>query len=458
MASYCMLQSTAVTALPRIQEQVGATQSAASWVMTAFLISSSVATPILGRLGDAYGKKRLTLVTLVLLAAGSVLAAIATNIAVLIVARVVQGVAGGLFPLAFGMVRDEMPTRLVPIGISLISSLMAIGFAAGMMTSGPILHAFGYGWIFLLPGLVAALAAVAMLFLVPESPTRSRERVPLLPALLLAGWLVPLLVGVTSAPAAGWISLRALGLIALAVVACAVWAVVEWRLPVPLIDLRMMTVRGVWSANVVALTTGLAMFAGFTFYPQFSQVPRSEGYGLGASVIEAGHITLPQTVGAFALGFLVPMVARRIGTRQVVVAGSLLTAAGAGMAAYFHDETWQMYVVSGLTGVGVAAVYACLANAVVAAVRPDQTGAVTGMNANIRTIGGAFGSAIAATLIAARTGPTGYPAEQGYVNVFTFIMMAAVLAAAAGLLIPSGGRRTTLQPAGERAAARSTSA
>lgn len=441
VGAYCILQSTAVTTLPRIQAELGTSQAAASWVMTAFLIAASVAAPVLGRLGDAYGKKRTLVFTLLLLIAGSVGAALATSISVMIVARVVQGAAGGVFPLAFGIVRDEMPARLVPVGIGLISSLMGVGFATGMVTSGPILTQFGYAWIFLLPGCVAIVAVLGLIFFVPESAAQSGEKVPVLPGILLAGWLVPLLVSVTSAPSRGWLSAWVLGLLALAVAVCLLWMHVELRVRVPLVDLRLMRRRGVWSANLVALMTGMAMYAGFTFYPQFPQAPTSTGYGFGVSVLEAGYLTLPSAVCSFLVGFVVVPFARRIGTGRVIVAGSLVTSAAGLLAACLHEEKWQLFVVAGLTGIGVGAVFACLANAIITAVPSDQTGVATGMNANIRTVGGAIGSAIAASLITAHVGSLGFPSERGYENAFMFISFSALMAAAAGLLVLDDRRR-----------------
>lgn len=443
VSSYALLQSMSVPTMPTIQAELHASQSATAWVLTAFLLSASVATPIVGRLGDSYGKKKMFVISILMLAVGSLVAALAPNISVMILARVVQGVGGGCLPLAFGIIRDELPHKHVPTAIGLTSSLLAVGFGVGIVVAGPIMDGLGYHWIFLLPMLVAILAALGALFLVPESPVRSGEHIPVLPGVLLGGWLVALLVGASRAPHWGWGSWQVVGLMALAVVLFCAWVYTESHVRIPLVDLRMMRLRGVWTANLVALLIGVAMYGSFGFFPQFNQTPSSAGYGFTASVTESGHMMLPTAILSFICGFITARLAQAIGTRQVIVIGSAITAVGVFMAAFQHTEKWDMYVAGGITGLGTGLCFACLANAVVDAVPPAQTGIATGMNSNIRTIGGSIGTAITTSLVTADVQKSGYPVEHGYVVGFCFLAGAAVLAALAGLLIPGRGRRTS---------------
>ena len=166
-------------------------------------------------------------------------------------------------------------------------------------------------------------------------------------------------------------------------------------------------------------------------------------------MIEAGYMTLPSSLISVAAGLVVARAISSIGGSRLITLGSLLTAIGAAVSAFAHDEKRQMYLASGLTGLGVITVFACLANAIVDAVPPEQTGVATGMNANIRTVGGAIGSAIAATLITAQTQPSWYPAEPGYINAFAFVIVAAVAAAMAGPLIPRARRLAAPSSPGE---------
>jgi len=440
VCSYSLLQSLTVPTLPRIQQELGTDQSTAAWVLTAFLLSASVATPIGGRLGDSRGKRRILVLALVALSVGSVVASVATSIEVMIAARVIQGLGGAALPLAFGIIRDELPASRVPGAIAATSSLLAVGFGIGIVVAGPIVDTLGYHWLFLLPALVSAGGALAAMLVVPESPAVSAAAVSLLPAFLLAGWLVALLLAVSKAPQWGWTSTAVVALMGAAGLLLVLWLWAELRAAVPLIDVRLMASRGVWTANLVALLVGVNMYGSFGFLPQFNQTPTENGYGFGATVAEAGHMMLPAAIGTFVCGLVAARLATRIGLRPVIVLGCLLASSGMWMSAFLHDVKWELYVAGGLTGLGTGLTFACLANAVVASVPAGQTGAATGMNANIRIIGGAVGAALMTTFVTADRGPSGFPVEHGYTLGFAFLAAAGLVAGLAGLLIPGRAR------------------
>ena len=289
MAAYALLQSLVVPVLTTVQTQLHTTQDAATWVLTAYLLSASIMTPILGRVGDMVGKERIFVLTLVALALGSALAALATSIGVMIVARVIQGVGGGMVPVAFGIIRDEFPAEKVTGAVGSLASLTAVGAGLGIVLAGPIVDALGFRWLFWLPMILTVVAAVAAVLFVPESPVRSPGRISWLPAILLSAWLVALLVALSEAPVWGWGSDRVIGLLAFSVAACAAWIFAELRARTPLIDMRMMRLRAVWTNNLVALLLGLGMYAMFAFLPEFLQTPRAlAGYGFSASIMRVG--------------------------------------------------------------------------------------------------------------------------------------------------------------------------
>ncbi|MCX5043831.1 MFS transporter [Aldersonia sp. NBC_00410] len=436
-ASFALMQSMTVPVIPSIEAQMHTDQTTVTWVLTAYLLSASVFTPIIGRIGDAVGKERMLVFSLAMLCAGSVFAALSTSIGLLIAARVVQGVGGGVMPLSFGIIRDEFPHHKVAGAVSVVSSLTAVGFGAGIVAGGPIVHGLGYAWLFWLPAIVTALAGLAALVFVPESPVRTPGRIPVLPALLLSGWLICLLLALSRAPHWGWSSPKVIALVALAVVIAIAWVLVETHAKVPLVDMRMMRLRGVWTTNLVALLVGVGMYAAFGFLPQFIQTPTHAGYGFGASVTESGLVMLPMAIASFITGLIAAPLAVRIGPKVVVVLGCSLGSVAMFSMAFFHDEVWQVAAVSGLAGFGVGLTFACLAGLIIASVPPEQTGVASGMNANIRTIGGSIGSAVMSSIVAAKLLPDGLPAESGYTAGFVFLGAVFVVAAFAGLTIPA---------------------
>lgn len=435
-AAFALLQSLVIPVLAEIQAELHTDQSTVTWVLTAYLLSASVFTPIVGRIGDRVGKEKILVLTLAALCLGSLLAALATNIAVMVVARVIQGAGGGVLPLVFGITRDEFPATEVPRVVGFMASLAAIGGGLGTTVGGWIVNVLGYHWLFWLPMLVTGATAVAAYFIVPESPVRSTGRISVGPAVLLSGWLVGSLLAVSEGPSWGWASGRVAGLLGGAALLFVLWIVVECRVESPLIDMRMMRMASVWTTNVVALLVGFGMYACFAFLPRFSQTPVSAGYGFGATISESGLILLPGSITMFLFSSYSTHAVRVIGSKFVVVLGCLIVAGSMVGFALLHDEKWQVYVGYGVLGAGMGLVFACLANLIVAAVPPHQTGVASGMNANIRTIGGALGSAVMATVVTAGAQVDGLPNEAGYTAGFLMLSGAMLVAAAVALAIP----------------------
>jgi EmrB/QacA subfamily drug resistance transporter len=436
VGAYALLQSLVNPVLGTIATDLHTDQDTVTWVLTAYLLSASIFTPIMGRLGDIVGKERIFVVTMVALAAGSLLAALATNITVMIVARAIQGVGGGVLPLAFGIVRDEFPKEKVSGAVGFLASLTAVGAGLGIVLAGPIVKLLDYHWLFWLPMGVTAAAGVAAYFFVPASPMRTPGRISALPAVLLSAWLVCLLLALSEAPDWGWASARVLGLLAATLVLAAGWMLSETRAATPLIDLTMMRRPAVWTNNLVALLLGCSLYAIFAFLPQFVQTPSSAGYGFGASITRSGLMLLPMAVVMFVLGLWSGRLSEAFGGKTVVITGCLIGLASMAVFAFAHTRPWEIYVGTALMGAGFGLVFSAMSSLIVAAVPQEQTGVASGMNANIRTIGGSIGAALTASVVTAHLQPSGLPTEAGYTHGFALLGLTLLVAAGAGLLIP----------------------
>ena len=434
--AFALLQSLVAPALTDIQHELHTTQSGVAWVLTAYLLSASVATPIVGRLGDMYGKEHVLMIVLGILAAGTLIAALADSIGMLVAGRVVQGVGGGIFPLAFAIIRDEFPREKVAGGIGLMSSLLGIGGGAGVVLAGVIIDRLSYHWLFWIP-LVAVLVAMGLTHrFVPESPVKAPGRINWRAGFLMSAGLAAVLLAVSQADHWGWGSARLLGLLAAGLGLCAAWVAVELRSAVPLVDMRMMRIRGVWTTNLVAALFGVGMYSSFVLLPGLVQEPESTGYGFGASVTAAGLFLLPSTVAMVVIGQFAGRLDRRFGSRRALLAGSGFAIASYAMLALTHGERWEIYVASALLGIGIGLAFAAMANLIVQSVSQQQTGVATGMNTVMRTIGGAFGGQVVASILASGTVTGGHPSEHAY--VVAFVLCAGALAAGliAGLRIP----------------------
>jgi EmrB/QacA subfamily drug resistance transporter len=454
--AFSLAQTMVVPAIPEIQREFGASPADATWVLTAFLLTSSVATPLLGRLGDMYGKERLLLVALGFFGLGGVVAAVAGSLPVLIAGRAVQGIGGAMFPLAIGIVRDEFPREKIATGIGTISAMFGIGGGAGLVIAGVLVDNGGIQWIFWLSVIATALAAFGTWRYVPESPVRMQARVDYGGGLLLSLSLLALLLGVSEGNSWGWGSARVLGLFAVALALAVAFALFERRTTDPIVDMRLMSQRTVSTTNAVAFAVGFAMFGSFILIPELVQTPPAAGYGFGSSVTAAGMFLLPSSVVMLFAGPLSGRLGNRFGSKVPLALGSAAAAAAYLWLAAAHGAKIDIYLGSTLLGLGIGLAFAAMANLVVQAVPQEQTGVATGINSIMRSIGGAIGAQVAAALVSANVvhvGKVVLPAESGYTDAFAMSGVAAVVALLVTFAVPGirAGRRRSPTVATEAA-------
>src|SRR5256714_1908724 len=258
--SYALLQSLVVPALPQIQASLHTSEGAVGWILTAFLLSASVATPIIGRFGDMYGKERLLLIVLLMLAFGTLISAVASSLWLLLLGRVIQGAGGGIFPLAFSIIRDEFPNERVPGAIGLVSALLGIGRRAGGVFAGIVTENLSYHWLFWVPLAMIVFTPYLTWGPIPEPPPHTPAEINYRAAGLMTVGVSGVLLAITETSTWGWGSPKTLGLLALGVLVIAAWVREELRSREPLVDMRMMAIRGVWTTNTVAFLIGVGMY------------------------------------------------------------------------------------------------------------------------------------------------------------------------------------------------------
>ncbi len=348
----------------------------------------------------------------------------------MLVGRVIQGAAGGIFPLAFGIIRDEFPRERVAGGVGLMSALLGVGGGAGVVLAGPIADRLSYHYLFWLPLIPIAAATVLTQLLVPESPVRVPARVNWAAAVLMATGLVLVLVAVSQAPTWHWLSAKTLGCIAAGIVFLVLWVWVEVRSETPLVDMRMMRIRGVWTTNAVAFLLGFGMYASFILVPEFVET-NGQNYGFSADVTHAGLFLLPATVAMLVVGAQTGRLERRFGSKPPLLAGGAFSFAAFLMLTVAHGAPWEFYVAMLLLGSGIGLAFAAMANLIIENVGPAETGVATGMNTVTRTVGGSFGGAAVASVLGATV-----PTVNDYVDSFALCAAALLAGVLVGLGIP----------------------
>jgi EmrB/QacA subfamily drug resistance transporter len=433
--AYALSQTVVSPALPELEHEFGATASSIAWILTGYLLAASVATPIIGKLGDMYGRARVLTLVLLVFAVGSAICALAGSLPLLVAGRVVQGVGGGIFPLAFGIIRETFPEERVATAIGGISATFGIGGGVGLVIAGPVVDALGPSWLFWL-GLLALPAAYTIWRDVPRAHARVETRIDWLGAVVLSAALVSLLYGLSQATSWGWGSLGVIGLSVLGIALAVVWVALELRVAHPLVDIRILRRRPVLLTNLNAVLVGFAMFASFLLIPQLAQTPERYGYGFGATVTGAGAMMLPATAVMLFSG---PWAGRlaAVSSRLPLVLGSAVLSLAFVILAVAHASIWQILCAGALMGLGVGFAFASMANIVVESVPREEVGVATGINTIMRTLGGALGAQLVATLLTSETiGTSAIPTNGAYTTAFASAAGAAALAAVCAISIP----------------------
>jgi EmrB/QacA subfamily drug resistance transporter len=447
--AYALQQTMVVPALPELQRDLDASTTWVTWVLTGFLLSSAILTPILGKLGDRFGKERLLLASLVMFLVGCAGCAVAPDIWTLIGFRVVSGAAGAVFPLSFGIIRDEFPADRVKIGIGLLSAVFGVGGGFGLVLSGLIVDNASWRWMFVIGAAATAVAIVLVRRFVPESPVRSSSRIDLPGALLFSTVLCTLLLALSEGESWGWTSAAVVGLFAASALAAVAWVLFELHVDEPLVDIRVLADRPVLLTNITALISGFAMFGSFVLVPRFVEAPGGLpesvashiGYGFGASATMTGLYLLP---GSFLMLFAGPsagLLGRRVGSKWPLAIGMALIAVSAGVLAALHSQPWHIVLAMAGLSVGVGFSFAAMAALITEAVAVTETGIATGINTVMRTVGAVMGAQIGAAILTADTiSGTGVPTEGAYVSAFVISAAAASVAAVIAVFVTPARR------------------
>ncbi|TYB41489.1 MFS transporter [Actinomadura chibensis] len=426
-------QTLVLPLLPQLMRAFDAPITDVTWVFTASLLAGAVATPLLSRFGDLYGKKRMIMLALVLLLAGSVVCAVSGSLAVLIAGRAMQGVSSAMIPLAIGMIRDTFPRERITTAIGIVSATMGVGGSAGMIVTGLIAaHTSSHHPVFWIAAALSAAGLVLVGTAARDVGARPGGRPDLAGAALLAAWLLCLLLGISQGNAWGWTSRGVLGFFAGAAALCAVWVAVQRRVRAPLVRLSLLVGPRSLSANVASALLGFSMFAAFTLIAGFVQArPDDVGYGLGGSVLDVGLYMLPSTVTMLVFSTLAGPIAARVGPAFTLAVGSAFAGLCYGWLAVSNSHGYDMLAFSAIQGVGFGIAYAALGTLAVQHVPMDQSGIASGVNSLVRVTGGSVAGAVTASILAGRAvAGRDVPTLGAYELCFWIVAAGAVLASA----------------------------
>ncbi|NEA51818.1 MFS transporter, partial [Streptomyces sp. SID10815] len=443
-----VMQTLLVPVIKDLPQLLDTSSSNATWVLTSTLLSGAVATPIMGRLGDLYGKRRMLIASLTVMVAGALVSAFTSALLPMIVGRTLQGFAMGAIPLGIGLMRDMLPREKLGSSMALMSSSIGVGGglalpAAALVAQHTDWHALFYG----AAGL-GVLSIVLTLLTVPESPMRAEGSFDLLGALGLSAGLVLFLLPITKGSDWGWSSATTLGLFAAAAAVLLLWGLLELRVAAPLVDLRTTARREVLLTNLASIMVGVAFYVVSLVLPQLLQLPTATGYGLGQSMVVAGLCVAPL---GLTMMFTAPVYARlsaRYGPKVTLITGLLIIAIGYGGGLGLMDAAWQTVITSLMLGAGIGLAYSSLPALIVGAVPASETGAANGLNTLMRSIGTSVSSAVIGMVLANtadHVNGVAVPTMHGFHVSFLIATAAVAVGLVLALCLPKANRSSVPQ-------------
>lgn len=403
--STAIVSSLGMLLVPSISQEMGVPVSTAQWMLTLNLLAGAIATPVMGRLSDGPHKKKLLLVSLVIILAGSVIAALAPNFTVFLIGRTLQGLTYGIVAVTISLARRYVQESKVQGAISSLSVTVATGIGIGYPLTGIIAGLTGFRWAFWFAALFVLSAIVVVIKVIPNGPDEQAVNAPFdaLGATLLAFGLGSLLLGISEGPRWGWGAPSTIGVLLVSVILLAVWIRVELRSEHPLINLHVFRNGEVLLANLTAIGLGAAMYIGLSLASLVAQAPASTEYGLALPVFWAGFVMFPLSVGSFTANRLVRRLGHKMSLATLLPVGAAVMAAAGTLLWLAHSELWHILVGMLLFGLGMGAAYAAMPALIARSVASEELGSSVSFNQVLRTVGSSFGTAVSGALIAANT-------------------------------------------------------
>lgn len=439
-----VVSSLGMLLVPSIATGFGITVSAAQWMLTINLLVGAVTTPVMGRLSDGPHKKRLLIISLLVVLAGSIIAALAPTFALFLIGRAMQGLTYGIVPVTIAMARRYVEPTRIQSSISTLSVTVASGIGIGYPLTGLIAGQTSFRWAFWFAAIFVLSAIVVAVKVMPDGPDELAPRIPfdLGGAVLLGLGLGALLLGISEGENWGWASTVTIGVLAASAVLLAAWVRIELRSGHPLVNLRVLSTTDVLLANGTAIGLGAAMYIALSVGSLVAQAPASTGYGMALPVVWAGFVMFPLSVGSLSANRLVRRFGHRIRLAALLPVGATMIALASVVLWATHTQLWLLLAGMLVLGLGMGAAYAAMPALIARSVAADELGSSVSFNQVLRTVGSSFGTALSGAILAAHMAPDGHATDSGITGAFALgaiicvVVMVALLAHALGRCSP----------------------
>ncbi|MFD6896138.1 MFS transporter [Rhodococcus sp. NPDC060086] len=440
-----LTQTLVVPLIGQLPAMLDTTASNASWVITVTLLAGAVATPVIGRLGDTYGKRRMLLICTVPLILGAVVCALSSSLLPMLLGRGLQGLGVGLIPLGISLLRDALPPERLHSSIALMSASMGIGGALGLPIAAAVAENTSWRVLFWATAVLSAVVFVLLWNVVPDGSRKANPgRFDMVGAIGLGIALTSLLLAVSKGADWGWGSATTLELFALAAIVLVAWGWWELRRTDPLVDLRIAARPAVLLTNAASLVVGFGMYAQSLIIPQLLQLPTETGYGLGQSMLEMGLWMAPGGLMMMAVSPIAGRLSSARGPKVSLFVGCVIIAIAYGSSLLLMGSTWGLMIVVAICSTGVGFAYGAMPALIMAAVPQTETASANSVNSLMRAMGTSISAAVVGLVLAqmsVQSGDYSIPTESGFQTGLLIGCGVAVIAAVITLTIPVAKRK-----------------
>jgi MFS family permease len=432
-----------IPAIPDLIRDFHVSYSMSSWILTSYLIAGAVMTPIAGKLSDIYGRKKILLIIMVIYALGVSMAGFASDIYFMIFARAVQGIGMSMFPIAFGMIRDQFPREKISIGQGVITSMFASGAVLGLTVGGIIVQ--DYGWhntFFMIIPIAIALLLIIWRFIhvvdiKDEDQSQERSRIvesdnigktrsgndkttfakvsnqidikgAIALAITVASFLLALTLLETSGsnmetasfangndnhPSDANSLSNVLPFLIIGVISFVLFVIIERREKYPLVDFKLMLHKSILPASLIIMLVGFSMFMVFQTIPILVRNP--EPLGFGEDAISAGKVQLPFAIVLLIFGPTSGFIVSKLGSLKPIIFGTIITTAGFIGLLMFHSTELLVSVNLGILSTGLSLTSVGAMNVIILSTPRQFSGISLGMSSLMRIVGASIGPALA---------------------------------------------------------------
>jgi MFS family permease len=429
-----------IPAIPDLIKDFHVSYSMSSWILTAYLIAGAVMTPIAGKLSDIYGRKKILLIIMVIYAIGVSMAGFASDIYFMIFARAIQGIGMSMFPIAFGMIRDQFPREKISIGQGVITSMFASGAVIGLTVGAIIVQDYGWQNTFftIIPIAIALLLIIWRFIHVidsrDEEQSQKRSRIlegnniskisnrddnatlskasnqidikgAIALAITVASFLLVLTLLETSGsnieaasgnnnhPSNGNSSAQVLPFLIIGIVSFVFFVIIERREKYPLVDFKLMLNKSILPANLIIMLVGFSMFMVFQTIPILVRNP--EPIGFGEDAISAGKVQLPFAIVLLIFGPTSGFIVSKLGSLKPIIFGTFITTAGFIGLLMFHSTELLVSANLGILSTGLSLSSVGAMNVIILSTPRQFSGISLGMSSLMRIVGASIGPALA---------------------------------------------------------------